>query len=83
MKEEEDVGPEAPTVNLQKFEYVNVGQTQGRREKKPFLVRCITPIKCSSMSFYPTSFEQPGKVKKWKSAWNIFLRITYAAFMTV
>lgn len=27
--------------------------------------------------------EQPGKVKKWKSAWNIFLRITYAAFMTV
>lgn len=34
MKEEEDVGPEAPTVNLQKFEYDDVGQTQRRREKR-------------------------------------------------
>ena len=44
MKEEEDVGPEAPTVNLQKFEYVNDGQTQGRREKRKLqLVRKETP----------------------------------------
>ena len=44
MEEEEDVGPEAPTVNWQKFEYVNVRQTQDRREKRKFqLVRKETP----------------------------------------
>ena len=44
MEEEEDVGPEAPTVNWQKFEYVNVGQTQDGREKRKLqLVRKETP----------------------------------------
>ena len=40
MKEEEDVSPQAPTVNWQKFEYVTVGQTQeGKEKKKLQLVR--------------------------------------------
>ena len=40
MKQEEDVSPQAPTVNWQKFEYVTVGQTQeGKEKKKLQLVR--------------------------------------------
>ena len=68
----EDVSPQAPTVNWQKFEYVTVGQTQEGKEKKGcnwlekilVLVLCLTSLRCCCMNFPPTSFVETGNASR-------------------
>ena len=69
MEEEEDVGPEAPTVSWQKFEYVNVGQTQEKKKRKLQLVRKETPpgAMCTNFKMLLNEFSSHQFRATWQS----------------